>query len=125
MQTFVITGATSFIGLELIRYLLKHHHKVIAVCRRNSHKLSLIPVNTEVICAEMQEYKELYKKINHADVFINLAWEGTGHDGRNVKNIQKTNISHSKNINNFLHTSLKCFKIVGGYIPLSYEIRFT
>ena len=95
MQTFVITGATSFIGLELIRYLLKHHHKVIAVCRRNSHKLSLIPVNTEVICAEMQEYNELYKKKNHADVFINLAWEGTGHDGRNVKNIQKTNISHT------------------------------
>lgn len=90
---FVITGATSFIGLELTDYLLANGHSVIAVCRPNSKGLSSIPEGVEIVASEMADYGNLLNEIEQADVFINLAWGGTGHDGRNVVDVQKENIA--------------------------------
>lgn len=92
---FVITGATSFIGLELTEYLLANGHSVIAVCRPNSKGLTSIPKGVEVVSSEMENYGNLYNDIMQADVFINLAWGGTGHDGRNVVDVQKENIAYT------------------------------
>ena len=92
---YVITGATSFIGLELISTLLLQGHSVVAVCRSNSGGLACIPAGVDVVKTEMSEYGDLYHKINKADVFVNLAWGGTGHDGRNVVNVQKENIENT------------------------------
>lgn len=89
---FIITGATSFIGLELMDYLLAQHHQVVAVCRPGSKGLSKIPSGVEVVLAEMSEYGNLHREIDHADVFVNLAWGGTGRDGRNVQDIQNENV---------------------------------
>lgn len=95
MSTFVITGATSFIGLELIKYLQSFNHKVVAVCRPNSSGLCKIPEGVEIILEEMSEYGNLYKEIRQADVFVNLAWGGTGHDGRNIQDVQEENVIHT------------------------------
>lgn len=92
---FVITGATSFIGLELTEYLLANGHSVIAVCRPNSKGLSSIPNGVEIVSSEMSDYGNLHIEISTADVFINLAWGGTGHDGRNVVDVQNENITHT------------------------------
>ena len=92
---FVITGATSFIGLELTEYLLANGHSVIAVCRPNSKGLSSIPNGVEIVSSEMSDYGNLHKEISTADVFINLAWGGTGHDGRNVVDVQNDNITYT------------------------------
>lgn len=92
---FVITGATSFIGLELTEYLLANGHSVFAVCRPNSKGLSSIPDGVEIVTSEMADYSNLHNEITQADVFINLAWGGTGHDGRNVVNVQKENIAYT------------------------------
>lgn len=92
---FVITGATSFIGLELINLLLSQGHSVVAVCRSNSKGLVNIPEGVGIVTAEMSEYGELYQKIDEADVFVNLAWGGTGHDGRNVVDVQRENIANT------------------------------
>lgn len=89
---YVITGATSFIGLELLDYLLSQQHQVVAVCRPNSQGLSKIPAGVEIITAEMSDYGNLHREIEHADVFVNLAWGGTGHDGRNVQDVQHENV---------------------------------
>lgn len=92
---FVITGATSFIGLELTEYLLANGHSVVAVCRPNSKGLSSIPNGVEIVASEMADYGNLHNDIELADVFINLAWGGTGHDGRNVIDVQKENIAYT------------------------------
>ena len=92
---FIITGSTSFIGLELIDYLLSNNHSVVAVCRPNSKGLSCVPSGVEIVTAEMSDYGNLHKEISTADVFINLAWGGTGHDGRNVVDVQNENITHT------------------------------
>ena len=94
---FVITGATSFIGVELTRYVLSVGDEVIAVCRKGSagiQKLGTHP-NLKIVYSELSEYTNLRTQIDKADVLINLAWEGTGHSGRNVTDIQKDNIAHS------------------------------
>lgn len=92
---YVITGATSFVGNELMQLLLENGEQVVAVCRPNSKALYTIPSTVEIVKAEMSEYSKLYEKIPTADVFINLAWEGTGHDGRNQSNIQANNIRNT------------------------------
>ncbi len=92
---YVITGATSFIGVELISYLLQCNEKVIAVCRPQSKGLSKIPSCAKIIYSEMSGYEELHKKIESADIFVNLAWEGTGHDDRDFAKIQKENIDNT------------------------------
>ena len=92
---FVITGATSFIGLELTEYLLANGHSVVAVCRPNSKGLSSIPDGVEIVSSEMANYGNLHNIIAKADVFINLAWGGTGHDARNVVDVQKENIAYT------------------------------
>lgn len=94
-MTFIITGATSFIGLELTRYLLGQGHTVIAVCRPNSNGLVFIPEGVGIVFSEMFNYGGLDSKISEADVFINLAWGGTGHDGRNVADMQNENITYT------------------------------
>ena len=102
-MVYVITGATSFIGLELINYLHQNGEEVIAVCRSNSNKLSAIPTGVKVVYASMDEYAQLHQVITHADIFINLAWEGTGHSGRDITDIQNNNIK------NTIKLSLKAF----------------
>lgn len=92
---FVITGATSFIGLELIDYLLAHNHSIVAVCRQDSKGLSFIPHGVEIVASKMCDYGRLCNAIPKADVFVNLAWGGTGHDGRNVVDIQNENITYT------------------------------
>lgn len=94
---YVITGATSFIGIELIRLLLAKEEDVFAVCRRDSNSIGEISQGASIVKAEMAEYDRLHDHIPEADVFINLAWGGTGHDGRNVADVQQENISNTIN----------------------------
>lgn len=91
MIRYVITGATSFIGSELITYLLSVSDcEIYAVCRHGKGSWDNRRVTR--IESEMSEYGKLHEKIEKADIFINLAWEGTGHSGRDIKDIQKENI---------------------------------
>jgi nucleoside-diphosphate-sugar epimerase len=94
---FVITGATSFIGVELTRYALSMGDEVIAVCRKGSAGIPKLGThsNLKIVYSELSEYANLRNQIDKADLFVNLAWEGTGHSGRDVTDIQKDNIAHS------------------------------
>ena len=94
---FVITGATSFLGVELTRYALSMGNEVTAVCRKDSAGLARLGTHPclKLVHAAMAEYADLPDKIAQEDVFVNLAWEGTGHGERNVVDIQKGNIVHS------------------------------
>ena len=89
---YIVTGATSFLGLELIDYLQREGHEVVAVCRPQSSALADIPLGVEVVLADMSECGGLYRDVPEADVWVNLAWEGTGHDGRNQEELQQANV---------------------------------
>ena len=95
MDKYIITGATSFLGVELAQALIEQGHQVTAICRPDSHGLSSLPEGVEIVYAQMDEYGALDTKIAHADVFVHLAWAGTGHDGRDATLIQQENIAYS------------------------------
>lgn len=93
---YIITGASSFIGTELVAYLLRHGHTVTAVCRPGSKGQSKLPQEVETVGLEMKDYDRLGQHIPGADIFVNLAWGGTGHSGRDIADIQKDNITYTK-----------------------------
>lgn len=92
---YIITGATSFLGVELSKVLIQQGHQVIAICRPDSHGLTSLPEGEDVVFAKLDEYGAMDTKIAQADVFIHLAWAGTGHDGRDATQVQRENIEYS------------------------------
>lgn len=94
-MNYVITGATSFLGVELAKSLIQQGNKVTAICRPNSHGLVNLPEGVEKVFAQMDEYGALDIKITQADVFVHLAWAGTGQNARNDFEIQQRNVENS------------------------------
>lgn len=95
MKRFLVTGATSFIGIELCRMLVGKGYTVIAVCRDEAAAKCKLPAGVDIVQADMSGYGRLHENVEHADVFINLAWGGTGHDGRNSMEVQAENVEHT------------------------------
>ena len=92
-MVYFITGASSFIGIELCRYLTDCGHEVIAMSRKPNKQLEEIARSRHLalLHADMQNL------VGHAtdmkaDVFIHLAWAGTTHEERNNPTIHKENV---------------------------------
>lgn len=101
-MVFFITGASSFIGVELCRYLSDNGHNVIAMSRRPNEHLDEIAKDghLEVFCSDMQSLFDKAKDIK-ADVFVHLAWAGTTHEERNNPAVHEENV----------RLSLECVKL--------------
>jgi len=93
---FFITGASSFIGVELCRYLTDNGHQVIAMSRRENEQLNDIANNgnLQVFYADMQNLMERAIDVK-ADVFIHLAWAGALLGQRDNQELQEGNIRFS------------------------------
>ena len=93
---YLITGGNSFIGIALCNRLLAEGHDVVLVCREQS--TCDVQENKHVRIVRyrgLSDMLSILKHVDHADVFIHLAWGGTGHDGRDNKAIQEQNIKFS------------------------------
>lgn len=95
-MTFFITGASSFIGVELCRYLAVNCHQVIAMSRKENDQLNDIAKNgnLQVFYADMQNLMERAIDVK-ADVFIHLAWAGALLGQRDNQELQEGNIRFS------------------------------
>lgn len=95
-MTFFITGASSFIGVELCRYLSDNGHEVIALSRKENEQLNTISNNghLRVFYADMQNLVEKARDVK-ADVFIHLAWAGALLGQRDNQELQEGNINFS------------------------------
>lgn len=93
---FFITGASSFIGVELCRYLSDNGHQVIAMSRKENEQLNEIAENgnLQVFYADMQNLMERAIDVK-ADVFVHLAWAGALLGQRDNQELQEGNISFS------------------------------
>lgn len=95
-MTFFITGASSFIGVELCRYLANNGHQVIAMSRKENEQLNAIAQNgnLQVFYADMQNLMDKAKNVK-ADVFVHLAWAGALLGQRDNEELQEGNIRFS------------------------------
>lgn len=95
-MTFFITGASSFIGVELCRYLANNGHQVIAMSRKENEQLNAIAKNEnlQVFYADMQNLMDKAKDVK-ADVFFHLAWAGALLGQRDNQELQEGNIRFS------------------------------
>lgn len=111
---YVITGATSFLGQELIRTLAQSGAEVYAVCRDAGKLRAEVREQCEPIELQLSEYAALSERIVKADVFIHLAWDGTGHEGRNNPEVQQRNVTYAKDALRSAHAmGCKLFVMAG------------
>lgn len=95
MKKFVVTGATSFIGVHLIERLLEEECIIYAVIRPNSSNAYRLPVSdrVKVIELDLSQITDLLNYIpeNDVDAFYHLAWEGARAPYRDDKELQNRN----------------------------------
>lgn len=100
-MNYVITGATSFIGIHLIDRLLQEGQYVYALCRPNSKKIVQIPHGKNikiVLYNDINDIDSVTSKIENADVFIHLAWKGIRGLSCNDRTMQQENIKDSRKV---------------------------
>lgn len=93
MQTALVTGATSFIGANLVENLAEKEYEVIAVARPGSRNIDRIPQrdNITVLELDMSRVMDLPRYIHHVDIFFSLAWEGARGASRLDEQLQQEN----------------------------------
>ncbi len=97
LKHIVVTGATGFVGRNLVSKLLESGYDVTAIIRPNSKNKNSLPFsrNLKIIEESMSNYKNLDKAIVNCHCVFSLAWNGVWEDQRNDKVIQEKNYMHS------------------------------
>ena len=96
MKRVVVTGATSFLGRNVVESLLINGYEVYAFVRNSSQNpLKLENSNLKYIYGTLDEIEIIYNHITYADIFIHFAWAGSGSIGRNTEDVQMSNIDYS------------------------------
>lgn len=94
-MNIVVTGATSFLGSNIIKKLMQNEdNRIWAVVRPNSKNRSNIPQkkNVKIVEVDMEEIEILYEKVDESiDIFYHLAWEGVRAPQRDDEKIQQAN----------------------------------
>ena len=97
----VITGPTGTIGHALINLLLSNGDEVLAICHKNSSRISSLPKDSrlKVLELDLSEYSNFaLKKIEEYgkyDCFYHFAWHGTVGKDRLDAFMQTKNIMYS------------------------------
>lgn len=96
MKSIVLTGATSMLGVALIKECIRLGTNVLAVIRPDSSNKYRLPESSLVQLLEC-DHKDLHKLPNLAngefDCFYHFAWEGTDKAQRDDAFIQERNIA--------------------------------
>ena len=97
MNTIVMTGATSFLGRNILRGLLDKGYIVYALVRKDSPSIQFLHTssNLKLIYGSLENLDEICNYVERAKWFIHFAWDGSGYNGRADKTIQQKNIEYS------------------------------
>lgn len=97
MKKIVMTGATSFLGVNVINNLLQNDYEVYALVRQSSKGLSKIlsSENLHLIYGSLDTLGLIKEEVSSADYFIHFAWDGSGNVGRADTEIQGRNVAYA------------------------------
>lgn len=121
MKKVVITGATSMIGIALIKECIRNDIEVLAIVRRQSTNLGRLPKSSLIkICEcdldELGKFECLNEKY---DVFYHLAWDYTSKLNRDNPVLQELNIKYTLDAVE-LARKLGCSKFIGAGSQAEY-----
>ncbi|MCX6295900.1 MAG: NAD(P)-dependent oxidoreductase [Bacteroidetes bacterium] len=88
-----ITGGSGFVGQHLLAGLSSSSHFFRIITRDLSKKINNIPLNSEIVNADLTNYDSLKKAFEGIDIIVNIAAEV-----RDQKQLAETNISGTKNL---------------------------
>ncbi|WP_294144810.1 NAD(P)-dependent oxidoreductase [uncultured Selenomonas sp.] len=93
MKKWIVTGATGFIGRNLISHLSRDHEVVAVMHHASSGRLFDAMPHVKAVVCPMEEYGLLEDRIpeNTYDVFCHLAWAGTKRAARADYAVQSAN----------------------------------
>lgn len=99
----LVTGATSIIGVPLIKKLLHDKHEVYAVVRPDSYNIGRLESvkhnsNLHIIQLQLENIGELGKNIQGCDICFHFGWDGAGSENRKKKEVQQKNVQDSKKV---------------------------
>jgi UDP-glucose 4-epimerase len=99
MRSAIVTGASGFVGSQLVKELLSYGVEVYAVVRKDTPLRYALPSNPglHIIACNMSEYASLPDLIpsSAVDVFYHLAWEGSAGPLRANTKVQLDNVLHT------------------------------
>lgn len=100
MYKVIISGANSFIGMELTKQLSCRRYTVYALVREGSLRKEYLEklANVKVIFYKLEAISEILQQIPECcDTFIHLAWAGIRGEGRNDRELQYLNVKWTEN----------------------------
>lgn len=114
MSRIIITGATGFIGVPLVKKFTEQKHEVYAVVRPNSPNLPRIQniAGVRIVPLDVHNIAELPSYVKEADCLIHTAWEGIRGGARMDEKIQQHNFECSMQAAKAAQT-IGCYKFVG------------
>ena len=106
MDKAFVTGATGFIGKFLVRELVKHQVKVIAVVRKNSKNLfELDRLPVRIVECDIADYYALPQLITDRDIdsVFHIAWQGVSDADAGDQEIQLQNLQSTLDLIDAVH----------------------
>ena len=125
MKKILITGATGFLGRNILNRLVSQDNFIYVVFKPYSSNILKISKkeNLKIIECDIKDYNKLNNIINdNIDVIYHFAWDGTQGIKRANINIQLNNIQACINIFNFAKEN-NCKKIIFPASIMEYEIN--
>lgn len=116
MKTAIVTGATGFVGAQLVRELSSHGVTVFAICRPDSpnlHRISYLK-NVKMIDGDLEHIESVFTKISPGttiDAIYHIAWDGSEGNARFDFQRQISNISYCGKVAD-LAARMGCNKII-------------
>ena len=93
----ILTGATGFVGRNLVAHLKEAGHQIKVIVRDAEKASDIWGQNVEVCQLKMKEYKSYLPKDAECgyDIFVHLAWDGTSGEKRGDYRKQLENIEYA------------------------------
>ena len=124
MEKIALTGATSMLGIALIKQCIQNNIKVFALVRSDSARLNRLPSSDliSIINCDLDSLKDfdvVKNKLENIDIFYHFAWIHTDKQGRFCCDKQLENIHHTLAAVR-LAKKLGCKKFIGAGSQAEY-----
>lgn len=101
MKNVIVTGATSFIGIALLKLLYKRNIAVTAIIRPNSSRKGLLKsqlIDCEIVECELDKIASVELSKTEYDAIFHIGWSSDFENSRYNLNGQLKNVEYCKNV---------------------------